>query len=123
VNVQHIGPRTLGVSLGDAAASFASVAAAFGIPPTDWSAPKAFTFHRQRREGRWGWGVGLKVGRLWVNLGPDMIRDSHPYLATLADARTWAIGFAERNGFEPMQVPRTRRPARPVLRVIPGGAP
>jgi hypothetical protein len=121
VTIRNLGPRGLGATLADHARSFGQVASAFGLPPVDWNAPKSFTFRRRRRDGAWGWEIGLNVGRLWLNLTCDS-RDSAPHVATLAEARAWAIGFAERHGFQPMEQGRPpRKKPRPRLRVIAGG--
>lgn len=121
MTVSNLGPRGLGATLSSHVASFKQVANALGLPPVDWNEPKAFTFRRRKREGVWGWEIGLQVGRFWLNLHCDSSNEA-PFLLKLNDARAWAIDFATRHGFEPMEQrrpPRTK--PRPELRVIQGG--
>ena len=117
MTVSHLGPRTLGATLTGHVASFDPVARALGLPPVDFDAPKAFTFRRRKREGRWGWEIGLHIGRLWLNLS-CCSTDPSPHLRTRDEARAWAIRFAERHGFQPMEQPQPRRRKRPDLRLV-----
>jgi hypothetical protein len=118
MSVHNLGPRGLGATLRGHAVSFGQVAQAFGLPPVDWTQPKTFTFRRRKRDSVWGWEIGLNIGQLWMNLTCEST-DPAPHVKTLDEARTWAIGFAERHGFAPMERKRQpRRKPRPRLRVV-----
>ena len=116
-DVVHIGPTSLGVSL-KLPLSFVALAETFGLTAPDLARErKVFGFHRERRDGVWGWRIELTIGKLTL-IAPWT--DDMPFPRRRAEAEAWAYHFAMAHGFEPLKhgkPPRRRRP----LRVIQGG--
>jgi hypothetical protein len=122
--VTNIGPQSIAATLQLAKDRGMAVAReALGLPSIDWTAQKYFSFHRRKREGRWGYQIMLHVGRWGLNLAVQ--HPDRPFPPTIHLARQWAVDFANAHGFEPMQKappPGLRRPPRsPRLTVHQGG--
>jgi len=120
-NVILLGPRTLAVSMRPDT-SFLLAVSDLGLRPPDWeNGAKAFTFKRRKYDGAWGWEIGLHCDSFWTNLSAKKVA---PFPKTRAEARAWAIGFAQQHGFEAKERIRPREmkeQPRPSLTVIDGG--
>ncbi len=120
--VTHIGPSSLGVSL-KLPESFRMVAGVLGLSEPDLaSAPKAFGFYRQKRDGVWGWSISIRIGYLTL-FAPWT--DGMPFPRRRRDAMNWAYRFAVEHGFEPMMVAPSKQAkperAKPQLQIVKGG--
>lgn len=58
--------------------------------------PKAFSFHRARRNGQWGWLVHLHVGNAALH---EQWAENAPFPKRKEDAMAWARELAEAHGF------------------------
>jgi hypothetical protein len=110
--------------------SFLEAVAVLGFDFNPEKDPISFSFHRQRRDGVWGWATFLHVGRLTV-CAPWI--DGLPFPRRRADAEHWVAAFCGRIGIAPMlnvgqcgnpgRLPGARVARRRAsLRVIQGGA-
>jgi hypothetical protein len=122
--VRHIGQRSLGASL-QLPDSFKLVADVLGLPTIDLSkAHVSFSFHRERRDGVWGWATHLHLDRLCLH---SPWADDLPFPRRRVDAERWVVAFCKKHGIVPMLNLRYDRrkhpgrppPAPPPLRLVP----
>lgn len=111
--VHHIGQRTLGTSL-QLPDSFKLAADVLGLPTIDLSkAHVSFSFHRERRDGVWGWATHLHLDKLSL-CGPWT--DGLPFPRRRLDAERWVVTFCKKHGIAALlnlQYDRRRHPDRP----------
>jgi hypothetical protein len=95
-----------------------AVTAALDLSTPDMAtAQKAFSFHRRKRKGVWGWAIHFRIGQ--ITLRDYEWTDGLPFPRWLEDAKQWAVGFARLHGFEPMQeVQKPKVKPKPVLRLV-----
>ena len=73
-SVRHIGQRSLGASL-KLPDSFLDVAGAVGLQIPDLAtAQVSFSFHRQKRDGAWGWATSIHLDRLRIHAPCRLVR-------------------------------------------------
>lgn len=60
----------------------------------------SFSFHRERRDGVWGWATRLHIGPLYIH-APWI--DGLPFPRRRVDAERWVVAFCGRIGIEPMR--------------------
>lgn len=67
--VTSIGPKSIAATLQlGQDRSMRLAQDALGLPAIDWTQQKYFSFHRRKRDGRWGYQITLHVGRWGLNL-------------------------------------------------------
>lgn len=118
-DVRHIGPRSLGATLGGLGAT--AMLSLFGLKPEDWeTSKKVFTSHRRRDGGEWGWEVWLWLGAHGMNL---TIYGVAPFPRHRWEAENWMCDFAEAHGFKAMKRVRPKKKPAPKLTLIIGEKP
>lgn len=97
-DVTGLGKRSLGALLPP---SFLKVARILGLPEIDLArASVSFSFHRQRRDGVWGWATYLHIDRLTIC---EPCVDGLPFPRHRVEAERWVVEFCGRIGIQPLR--------------------